>query len=61
MVGVSQRCPETVRVLDKAIFTPCVLREQVIKSGKALKNDIALREIAAIYRSDLTLMISSSR
>ena len=31
-----------------------------IKSGEALdlKNEISLREIAAIYRSDLTLMIS---
>jgi glycosyltransferase involved in cell wall biosynthesis len=58
---VAQRCPEAVRVLDTSdLHCLRLAREQVIKSGEALKlkNDIALREIAAIYRSDLTLMIS---
>lgn len=58
---VAQRCPETVRVLDTSdLHSLRFAREQVIKSGEALKlkHDIALREIAAIYRSDLTLMIS---
>ena len=58
---VAQRCPEAIRVLDTSdLHSLRLAREQVIKSGDALKlkNDIALREIAAIYRSDLSLMIS---
>ena len=58
---VAQHCPEAVCVLDTSdLHSLRLAREQVIKSGEALKlkNDIALREIAAIYRSDLTLMIS---
>ena len=58
---VAQRCPEAVRVLDTSdLHSLRLAREEVIKSGEALnlKNETALREIAAIYRSDLTLMIS---
>ena len=58
---VAQRCPDALRVLDTSdLHSLRLAREQVIKSGEALKlkNDMALREIAAIYRSDLTLMIS---
>jgi glycosyltransferase involved in cell wall biosynthesis len=58
---VAQHCPEAVRVLDTSdLHCLRLAREQVLKSGEALKlkNEIALREIAAIYRSDLTLMIS---
>ncbi|MEC8208892.1 MAG: glycosyltransferase family 4 protein, partial [Verrucomicrobiota bacterium] len=58
---VAQYCPEAVRVLDTSdLHCLRLAREQVLKSGEPLniKNEIALREIAAIYRSDLTLMIS---
>ena len=58
---VAQYCPEAVRVLDTSdLHCLRLARERVIKSGEALelKNEIALREIAAIYRSDLTLIIS---
>ena len=58
---VAQCCPEAIRVLDTSdLHSLRLAREQVIKSGGALKlkNEIALREIAAIYRSDLTLIIS---
>jgi hypothetical protein len=50
-----------LRVLDTSDLH-CLrhAREQALKSGEVLKlrNEIALREIAAIYRSDLSLMIS---
>jgi hypothetical protein len=58
---VAQHCPEALRVLDTSdLHCLRLAREQALKSGEALnlKNEIALREIAAIYRSDLTLMIS---
>ncbi|MEC8613842.1 MAG: glycosyltransferase family 4 protein, partial [Verrucomicrobiota bacterium] len=58
---VAQYCPEAVRVLDTSdLHCLRLAREQLLKSGEPLniKNEIALREIAAIYRSDLTLMIS---
>ena len=58
---VAQHCPEALRVLDTSdLHCLRFAREQAFKSGEALnlKNEIALREIAAIYRSDLTLMIS---
>jgi hypothetical protein len=58
---VAQHCPEALRVLDTSDLH-CLrhAREQALKSGEVLKlrNEIALREIAAIYRSDLSLMIS---
>ena len=58
---VAQHCPEALRVLDTSdLHCLRLARERVIKSGEALdlRNEISLREIAAIYRSDLTLMIS---
>jgi len=58
---VAQHCPEALRVLDTSdLHCLRVAREHSLNSGKSLdlKNETALREIAAIYRSDLTLMIS---
>jgi hypothetical protein len=58
---VAQQCPEALRVLDTSdLHCLRVARERSVKQGEPLNlfNDTALREIAAIYRSDLTLMIS---
>lgn len=58
---VAQQCPDALRVLDTSdLHCLRAAREAQLKSGEALqlRNETALREIAAIYRSDLTLMIS---
>ncbi|MGZ0654552.1 glycosyltransferase [Coraliomargarita sp. W4R72] len=58
---VAQHCPEALRVLDTSdLHSLRVAREQSLKKGEPLqlKNETALREIASIYRCDLTLMIS---
>lgn len=58
---VAGHCPEAMRVLDTSdLHCLRIAREQQLKQGGPLelKNEIALREIAAIFRSDLTLMIS---
>ena len=58
---VAQQCPGALRVLDTSDLH-CLrsAREVQLKLGGALqlKSETAVREIAAIYRSDLTLMIS---
>lgn len=58
---VARVCPEALRVLDTSDLH-CLrhAREQQLKQGGALDlfNEVALREIAAIFRSDLSLMIS---
>ncbi|MDP4643832.1 MAG: glycosyltransferase [Opitutales bacterium] len=58
---VEQVCPQALRVLDTSDLH-CLreARHQQLKTGKALDlfNEIALREIASIHRSDQTLMIS---
>lgn len=58
---VEKACPQALRVLD-TIDLHCLreARQVQLKNGAALDlyNEIALREIAAIHRSDLTLMIS---
>ena len=58
---VEQACPQALRVLDTSDLH-CLRegRQAQLKQGGALNlhNEIALREIAAIHRSDLTLMIS---
>jgi O-antigen biosynthesis protein len=58
---VEQYCPEALRVLDTSDLH-CLreARQMQLKRGGDLNlfNDMALREIAAILRSDLTLMIS---
>lgn len=58
---VAACCPQTLRVLDTSdLHCLRLAREQALKTGVPpdLKNETALREIASIYRSDLTLMIS---
>ncbi|MFT4901915.1 MAG: glycosyltransferase involved in cell wall biosynthesis [Lentimonas sp.] len=58
---VAAHCPQALRVLDTSDLH-CLreARQQQLKQGGALNlfNELALREIAAILRSDLTLMIS---
>lgn len=58
---VEKACPQALRVLDTSDLH-CLreARQIQLKKGGALDlyNEIALREIAAIHRSDLTLMIS---
>lgn len=58
---VEQYCPQALRVLDTSDLH-CLreARQQQLKRGGEVNlfNDMALREIAAILRSDLTLMIS---
>lgn len=58
---VETHCPQALRVLDTSDLH-CLrqARQQQLQSGGALElhNELALREIAAILRSDLTLMIS---
>lgn len=58
---VAQQCPGALRVLDTSdLHSLRVAREQALKNGTSLnlKSETSLREIASIYRSDLTLMIS---
>lgn len=61
---VDQHCPEALKILD-TIDLHCLrkARHQALKENRNLeKNDLfsetAVREVAAIYRSDLSLMIS---
>lgn len=58
---VEKACPQALRVLDTSDLH-CLreARQAQLKRGGELDlyNEIALREIAAIHRSDLTLMIS---
>ncbi len=61
---VAEHCPNALRVLDTEDLH-CLRkgRQQAFKDGKAfdrsyLYSDIAKREIASIYRSDLSLIIS---
>ncbi len=58
---VERACPEALRVLDTSDLH-CLreARGRQVKQGGELDlfNDIALREIASIFRCDLTLMIS---
>jgi O-antigen biosynthesis protein len=58
---VAAHCPDALRVLDTSdLHCLRIAREQALKTGQAqnLSNETALREIASIYRSDLSLMIS---
>lgn len=58
---IEKACPDALRILDTSDLH-CLreAREQQLKEGGALHlfNDVALREVAAIFRSDLSLMIS---
>lgn len=62
---VAKACPDTLRILE-TIDLHCLreARHQALKhkqpfTPNMLNNDIALREIASIYRSDLSIIISS--
>lgn len=58
---VEKVCPDALRVLDtQDLHCLREARQQQVKRGGGIElfNEIALREIAAIHRSDLTLMIS---
>jgi glycosyltransferase involved in cell wall biosynthesis len=61
---VQQECPGALRILD-TVDLHCLrhARQQIVKTGNIFKpadlfTDIAKREIAAILRSDLSLIIS---
>ncbi len=62
---VSEQCPEALRILDtEDLFCLRHARHDAYKKNKEVKDtdllnsDLAKREIAAIFRCDLTLMIS---
>ncbi|WP_333608233.1 glycosyltransferase [Arsukibacterium sp.] len=61
---VEQACPQAMRILDmEDCHALRQAREHCFKAAKALdsaalNSDLAVREIAAIYRCDLTLVIS---
>jgi len=62
---VARSCPDAMRILDtEDLHFLRQGREAVVRQKKSvddgyLDNDIALREIASIYRSDLSLIISA--
>ena len=61
---VEQACPDAMRILDmEDVHALRQAREQAVKQGKPqdnalLNSELAQREVAAIYRCDLTLVIS---
>lgn len=61
---VAEHCPNAIRILDtEDLHFLRKGRQQALKDGKPfedsyLYNDFTKREIASIYRSDLTLLIS---
>ena len=58
---VAQQCPQALRVIDTSdLHCLRAARQDALKTGGAFchQHPIALREIAAIYRSDLSLLIS---
>jgi hypothetical protein len=58
---VERACPQALRVLDTSdLHCLRAAREQQVQQGGGLNlfNEVALREIASIFRSDLSLMIS---
>ncbi|MBU1621186.1 MAG: glycosyltransferase family 4 protein [Gammaproteobacteria bacterium] len=63
---VEQQCPDALRLLDtEDLHFLRLARQQAFKAGRAvtlddLHSEQAQREIAAIYRSDLTLIISDA-
>ncbi|MEP5253851.1 MAG: glycosyltransferase [Winogradskyella arenosi] len=63
---IIEHCPEAIRVLDTEDFHGLrKAREQALKKKEAvtfssLQNEITKREIASIYRCDLSLMISEA-
>ncbi|WP_299367587.1 glycosyltransferase [Winogradskyella sp.] len=63
---VAEQCPEALRILDTEDFhglrkaRELALKDGVELSTDHLQNDITKREIASIYRCDLSLMISQA-
>ncbi len=61
---VAENCPDALRIIDtEDLHFLRLARQEAIKKGKnidfkAIDNDISKREIASIYRSDLSLIIS---
>ena len=58
---VAKSCPNTIRVLDtEDLHFLRIARQEAFRKNQPLNlhNDTAFREIAAIYRSDLSLIIS---
>lgn len=61
---VMQECPDAIRMLDtEDLHCLRKARQQAVKEGRGFKesdllSDVAKREIASIYRCDMTLMIS---
>ncbi|MFY7928412.1 MAG: glycosyltransferase [Oligoflexus sp.] len=67
---VREQCPEALRILDTIdLHGLRVAREKALRAGRALGSlavdqicefagDVLPREVAAIYRSDLTLLVS---
>lgn len=61
---IAQECPDALRILDtEDLHCLRKARQQAVKENRPfteadLVSDVAKREIASIYRSDLTLMIS---
>lgn len=61
---VAQHCPKAIRVLDtEDLHSLRAARHQALKQQRPvqpadLHNDLAIREVAAILRCDLTLMIA---
>lgn len=62
---ISENCPEAIRILDtEDLHCLRLERQKAIKKGSTfvledlLLSEIAKREIASIYRCDLTIMIS---
>ena len=63
---IAEQCPKAVRILDTEDFHGLrKAREQALKANtelsvELLQNDTTKREIASIYRSDLSIMISEA-
>lgn len=63
---VAEQCPDALRILDTEDFhglrkaREVALKQNEAVSMKHLQNDIAKREIASIYRCDLSLIISEA-
>ena len=58
---VAETCPEAMRILDtEDLHFLRFAREQAVKQNEKINliNDVTKREIASIYRSDLSLIIS---
>jgi len=63
---VAEQCPDTIRVLDtEDLHSLRKVRQEAFKKGiefttdKLLSSEIAKRELASIYRCDLSLIIST--